>query len=314
MPRKKKEPTMVEKAEKAEKEAKVASSVVYRQKAPMPDLTTTEITAENYLHIDGIRTTTVAKACVGCLEDLVVQKDYVSPYMEEGTVAHAIILEPEKLTPDKNGIPVPPDVVLCPFEHWMGANAKERKFIRTQGKIPMLMKDYVKMYENIDLALQTGMGDMFSDCYTEKPFLKDFSFSESNLSAFGKIKGKLDAIKKDNSLIVDLKTTRDKLNPAGLDARIFNFGYQVQLYIYMMLADVEQAVLCFYSILGGTYAIKTLSKEVIRDEVESLLGRGAKILDRVEAYERGVLGSRFVYSGEYETPQWAYRQLIETHN
>lgn len=213
--------------------------------------------------------------------------------IKNGLVAHSLILRNDRSN-------IPDDIAIIDYENYRSKDAQVlRDKAESEGKIPILIGQYEKIKGIID-ELESDLNVYFNpnECNFEVPF---FDTDET----FGSIKGRLDCITKDG-VVNDLKVTTQT---QSLDKKIFDFGYQVQMYIYMVLSKTKESNLVFLNLDTKMISVKKLRLEHIEEECVSLLRRGAENYKKFQSYLNGDL--RVIDCGEYLTPQWAYTYLME---
>lgn len=126
-----------------------------------------------------------------------------------GTVAHSVLLQGD-------------DIVYVVHEDaWRTKTAKEsREYARSIGKVPLLAKDRDRVHEMCD-SLREKLPAFFVD---GKPEVS-LHWSEGEYA----FKARLDWLRDDHALILDLKTTSQL---GGWERRLFDHGYDIQAAMY----------------------------------------------------------------------------------
>ena len=252
------------------------------------------MTIREYESIRAMRVSEIVKFAVNDINEIIkdTQKKEMTESIKLGLAVHSILLRN-----DRAGIP--DDIAVLDYENYRSKEAqKERDEAINDNKIPILISQYDNILRGIDFA-NKELNVYFNpdECEFEKSFFATDDF-------FGDIKGRVDCIQNGN-VINDLKvTTQTNM----LDKKIFDFGYQLQMYIYMNLASIEESNLVFFN--PDTYLVyaKKIYLHHIEDECISLLQRAKDNYNRFQSYKRGEIG--ILDCGEYATPQWAYSYLM----
>ena len=137
-----------------------------------------------------------------------------------GRAAHSMLLEPEK-----------ENVIAVDSENWRCKETKLRRDeIHAQGKIPMLIEEYSK----IEL-----MASIARDFIRRTSISEKFFASDKEVSLIAKdgcwLRGRLDAISKDRTLIIDYKTVPSANPDSFLRSSVFQYGYDIQAAMYIYL-------------------------------------------------------------------------------
>lgn len=254
------------------------------------------MTIKEYESIKATRVSEIVKFAVSdistIIKDLTQEKE-MTESIKLGLAVHSILLRQ-----DRSGIP--DDIVILDYENYRSKESqKERDEAINDNKIPILISQYNKIIKGLDFASKEL--DIYfnpSECEFEKSFFATDDF-------FGDIKGRIDCIQNSN-VINDLKvSTQTNM----LDKKIFDFGYQLQMYIYMNLAGVEESNLIFFNPDTWLVSVKKIYLSHIKEECISLLQRAKYNYIKFQSYKRGEIG--VLDCGEYVTPQWAYNYLLE---
>ena len=254
-----------------------------------------DISLKEYEAIDAMRVSEIVRLATRDINSIVAELNTpreTTDQMLLGTAFHSLVLRKDRDS-------IPEDIVIIDSDNYRTKDAKAQKDKALEnGQIPILIHQWDKMLAGLKYAEK--MLDIYFDpniCAFEQSFVGD---DES----FGKIKGRIDGIQ--NGCVNDLKYTSNQIN---LDKKIFDMGYQLQMFIYMILADCEESNLVFFDPNTYLIQVKHLKLEVIRDECVGLLNRAKRNMDLVEQYKKGELG--VVCESDYATPQWAYTYLME---
>lgn len=252
----------------------------------------------NYNELEGIRVSEIVRLCVDSIDAYLHKKidTKKTDAMRLGSILHAIILRRGGVF-DAN---LPKIIEVMDYATWMAKESKEAKKrymeCEDDSYLPILECELKSLEQGLELS-QEAIDKIFENGSFEKAF-------QGELEGYGKIKGRVDCIK--DNCIYDLKTTTSLDN---LDKKIFDSGYQLQMYLYMQLAKVEQAKLVFYNYQTGNIAIKELDLFEIKEECETLLQWGLKqqkTIEMLEAYKEP-----YVTTTKYIPPQWAIANLLE---
>lgn len=255
------------------------------------------MTIKDYEAVNAIRVSDIVKFATSDFDSIV--KYFTIPHeqtesIRNGLVAHSLLLR-------KDRIGIPDDIAVLDYESYRSKEAqKARDEAIDNGLTPILIKQYDKIAQTIS-KLENDLNQFFSpnECEFEKAFFAKDDF-------FGDIKGRVDCLQ-NNSVINDLKVTSQT---QFLDKKIFDFGYQLQMYIYMQLANVYEANLVFLNLETKLICLKKLHLEQIESECLSLLQRAKTNYDKFQLYKKGELC--VMDYGEYAIPQWAYNYLMES--
>lgn len=252
------------------------------------------MTIKEYESIKAMRVSEIVKFAVNDINEIIkdTQKKEMTESIKLGLAIHSILLRS-----DRAGIP--DDICILDYENYRSKDAqKERDNAISNGQIPILITQYDNIMKGIDFASRE-LNVYFNpdECEFEKSFFATDVF-------FGDIKGRVDCIQNGNT-INDLKvSTQTNM----LDKKIFDFGYQLQMYIYMNLVGVEESNLVFFNPDTWLVSVKKIYLSHIEDECISLLQRAKDNYNKFQSYKRREIG--ILDCGEYTTPQWAYNYLM----
>lgn len=255
------------------------------------------MTNKEYENINAIRVSEIVKFATSDFDSII--KYFTIPQEQTESIRNGLVTHSLLLRKDRSGIPN--DIAVLDYENYRSKEAqKEKNEAIDNGLIPILVNQYDKIVQVLD-ELDSDLNKFFNpaECEFEKSFFAKDDF-------FGDIKGRLDCIHNE-SVINDLKVTTQT---QFLDKKIFDFGYQLQMYIYMQLANISESNLVFLNLETKILSVKKLYLEQIEQECLSLLQRAKVNYDKFQAYKRGEL--RILDCGEYNTPQWAYHYLLES--
>lgn len=253
------------------------------------------MTNKEYEALNGIRVSEIVNFATKNIETII--QEYQNPKetnqnMLLGTAYHYFILRSDRDT-------IPNDIEVLDFGDYRTTKAKEaRQKALDNGKIPLLTKDLATIQDNIKKLMPT-LDEFFPS--TECDFEKVFCDSDAT---FGDIKGRVDAIH--NDTILDLKVSTNTL---FLDKKIFDMGYQLQMFLYMNLAKKDTAKLVFLNPDSLFVKTKRLNIGSIENECIVLLKRAKRNMMLLEAWKNG----EYTYEneGDYQAPQWALYSLNE---
>lgn len=253
------------------------------------------MTIKEYEAIDAIRVSEIVRYATkdinSIITDIKVPKE-TSDSMLLGTAFHSLVLRKDRSN-------LPEDICIIDSDSYRTKDAKEKKQEALEnGMTPILIHQYDNMIAGINYASKV-LDRYFNPetCEFERAFIADDE-------TFGKVKGRIDGIQ--NGCVNDLKYSKNQIN---LDKKIFDMGYQLQMYIYMELSGLDTANLVFFDPDTYLIQVKTLHKSQIQQECISLILRAKKNMALVESYKKGELNE--IESTEYETPQWAFTYLME---
>lgn len=247
-----------------------------------------------YEELEGTRVTTLVKFAISDLYKLMSdhrQPSAPSSQMMMGSVVHALLLREEHFTDDH------PDVCILDYDNYMKKEAREAKEKAIlDNKLYILRKEYEAVIKNMPLCLHKMLRE-------NNPLFEHGL--NSDLAGIGLIKGKIDCLQDEE--VIDLKVTTQNLD---LDKQIFNSGYQLQLFLYMLLSGRENGKIIFYNYETGLYRIKNFNIDNIRDECIALIEKAFKRMEKYDA----IIASNVscVSESDYITPQWAYQHMMET--
>lgn len=258
------------------------------------------MTNKEYEKKAGLRVSEIVKLAIGDFDSIV--KYFTIPQeqtdaMRLGLAVHSMLLRTDRES-------IPDDLAVLDYDSFRtkeAQKAKERAI--NNGLIPILISQYDRLYNALDNAMPYL--DIYfnpKECEFERAFFdKD--------DKFGAIKGRLDCIDNANDCVNDLKVTTQT---NSLDKKIFDSGYQLQMYIYMKLAGLEKSNLVFFNHETSTLHVKSLKLYDIEQECVALLNRAYTNYERLQAYKAGDYA--IIECGEYNTPQWALTYLLENEN
>lgn len=255
------------------------------------------LTNAEYENLSGIRVSSIVEYATKDINTIIKNELQEKEYTDSillGLAAHALILRK-----NKSSLPQELEIIDADSYRTKDAQAQKQEAL-DNGKIPLLKKNLESLETSIKRA------SAFLNCFfnpSECEF--EVAFSDDD-ATFGSIKGRLDAIQNGN-VINDLKVSRDCTS--NLDKKIFDSGYQLQMFLYMTLSGIREANLVFFNPDTALINVKRLDYAVIKDECVALLGRAQKNMELLERYREGNLG--VIEGGEYQTPQWAYHYLLE---
>lgn len=254
-----------------------------------------DISLKEYESIEAMRVSEIVRLATKDINSIIAELNTPRETTEQmllGTVFHSLILRKDRRY-------VPEDIVIIYSDNYRTKYAQtEKDKALENGKIPILIRQWDKMLSGLKYAEK--MLDIYFDpniCAFEQSFVGDDE-------TFGKIKGRIDGIQ--NGCVNDLKYTSNQIN---LDKKIFDMGYQLQMFIYMNLSNCKESNLVFFDPNTYLIQVKHLKMESIKDECIGLLNRAKRNMDLVEKYKKGELG--IVFESDYATPQWAYTYLME---
>lgn len=138
-----------------------------------------------------------------------------------GSAAHSILLE---------GVD---NVRIIDADDWRTKAAKEaRELARQAGAIPLLKKQYdavqqmvTEAYSQIYGCRELGIRDLIKDGDAEQSYFWEDDETWCRVRP--------DWISADKSLVLDLKTTDNSVNPGGLERHIVSMAYDIQCALYL---------------------------------------------------------------------------------
>lgn len=253
------------------------------------------MTIKEYEQIDAIRVSEIVRYATkdinSIITDIKVPRE-TTDQMLLGTAFHSLVLRNDRST-------LPDDICIIDSDNYRTKEAKEKKQkALDNGMTPLLIHQYENMLAGINYASKV-LDRYFNPntCEFERAFIAEDE-------TFGNVKGRIDGIQ--DGCVNDLKYSKNQLN---LDKKIFDMGYQLQMYIYMELSGLDTANLVFFDPDTYLIQVKTLRKSQIQQECTSLILRAKKNMALVDAYKRGELNE--LESTDYATPQWAFTYLME---
>lgn len=247
------------------------------------------MSVEYYDNLEGLRVSQIAKYAVGHIDKILTPTKEDSESIVMGNIIHSFLLRN-----DRNGIPE--NIMPIPYPDYKTSLARKLKDEALEdNKIPVLE---CKLEKIIDMIINTPKLSQYFP--SEAVFEKALQMEDIR---FGLVKGRVDCIH--NNEVWDLKVTTQTNN---LDKKIFDMGYQVQMYLYMQLANLNSANLLFFNPETQTIHIKEMIISEISIECEALLDRALKMKEKVENFiaKKDIGGTKT----KYNTPQWAYAELI----
>jgi hypothetical protein len=127
-------------------------------------------------------------------------------------------------------------------DDWRTKTAREqRDEARLLGKIPLLQKEYDEVLPMVEAAKrqlaesELGITDLRSEGDSERSY-----FWQENATF---CRSRVDWIKKDKSLVIDLKTSRQSVNPEYVQRKIINEGLDIQDAFYTRGVEVVDGIL-----------------------------------------------------------------------
>lgn len=216
-----------------------------------------------------------------------------------GTTYHAYILRHNRLSG------TPQSIVEIEAENFMTKSAREARQIALDNDLTPMLSSKLREIENDVKKLNFRLDKIFEGAVEYEKEIKAYIDlgidTEPSL-----IIGHIDCLTKDK--VIDLKVSEVNKD---LNKLIFDCGYQLQMYLYMTLANVENAELVFLN--PSSLSIKQVSMNYgeIKPECEALLriaSEKQKELMRIIVEEGGV----YMTKSEYQTPQWAYQNLLQS--
>lgn len=253
------------------------------------------LTLKEYEAIEAIRVSEIVRLATRDINSIIAELNTpreTTDQMLLGTAFHSLVLRADRDD-------LPDDVWLIDSDNYRTKEAQRQKANALQnGLVPILIHQWDKMVAGLKYA-ERILDKYFNPitCKFEQSFVGEDK-------TFGKIKGRIDGIQ--DGCVNDLKYTS---NQANLDKKIFDMGYQLQMFIYMVLANVEESNLVFFDPNTYLIQVKHLKLGAIKDECVELLNRAKKNMELVEQYKKGELG--VICESDYATPQWAYTYLME---
>lgn len=248
----------------------------------------------NYNDIQAIRVSEIRSLAVGSYDSLLsdlIEPKATTDAQRLGSFIHALVLQD-----DMNNIPT--NLKVLEYENWRTKEAQNAKkeYESNQDVIPILSNEFDNIQKVLN-PIKQHLKDIFSGGKFEIAHTGE-------LENFGAIKGRLDCIKDD--YVIDLKCTSQLAN---LDKKIFDMGYQLQMYLYMMLSNINKAKLVFLNIKTGLIEIKHLALATIKAECDVLLERAWVNKQKIEMYR--AFNYIDIKESDYYPPQWALSELLK---
>lgn len=240
-----------------------------------------------------MRVTEIVRLATQPIEKLLIPQE-TSPLMLQGSLYHAHILRhdyAEKSTPEQ--------VEVINADSYRTKVAQEaRDNALAQNRLPCLTKDWEAISSTPESTMQ-ALHDIFKADKFELEI-------HGKVKHFGEIVGHLDSL---NGIFVsDLKISQQN---DRLDKKIFDYGYQLQMFLYMELAQVEQAKLVFFNPQANAIFTKELCYYDLLAECEALLDKAHRNYCQLNNIaEKGV----YIESSSYNPPQWVLSELLEAEN
>ena len=247
----------------------------------------------NYDEIQGMRVSEIKALAVNSydsiLSELIEPRPITDP-LRLGSVIHAIILQ-------DNMDNMPSNIKILDYDNWRTKDAQKAKkeYEATQEIIPVLSNEFETIQRMIN-SVKSHLIDIFGGGEYERAHIGE-------LENFGAIKGRLDCLKDD--CVMDLKCTAQLTN---LDKKIFDMGYQLQMYLYMLLSNKSKAKLVFLHTKTGLIEVKHLELKAIEPECEILLKRAWANKQKLDLYK--AFKEIEVNDSDYIPPQWALSELL----
>lgn len=236
-----------------------------------------------------MRVTEIVRLATQPIERLLIPQETTAP-MIQGTLYHAHILRQDWQAGD-----APASVEIIPCDSY---RTKESQYLKAKAlessRTPALTKEWADIIATPKPTMQ-ALHDIFKADKFEIEV-------KGKVRHFGEIVGHIDSLNSD--FISDLKISAQN---DRLDKKIFDMGYQLQMFLYMELAQIEHAKLVFFNPQANAIFVKELAYYELITECEALLDLAYKNfceIDKVK--ERG----GFVESSAYAPPQWALSELL----
>lgn len=216
-----------------------------------------------------------------------------------GTAYHAYILRENRLSGTPQGI------IEIEADNFLTKAAKEAKQNALDNDLTPMLSSKLRKIENDIEKLDYRLNKIFEGVVEYEKEIKSYINFEGDTEP-SLIIGHFDCLTEDK--VIDLKISEANKD---LNKLIFDCGYQLQMYLYMTLANVEKAELVFLN--PNTLSIKQVSMNYgeIKPECEALLrvaSEKQKELLRIEVEEGGI----YMTKSEYQAPQWAYQNLLQS--
>lgn len=257
---------------------------------------------QNYNEIEAMRVSEIREFAISNISDVIADiknPKQPSDFVRIGTAFHSLILRN-----DRGSEKLPDNIQILDFADWRTKEARECKQKYYDSKddyCPLLKQEYENIISIINSNIENINNIFNGEGEYEIAFVDEFD--DEPLNKFKKIKGRIDYLTKD--CVVDLKTCSSL---SGLDKKIFDMGYQLQMYLYMRLSGVENAKLVFLHTASGLLEIKNLDIIEIAPECEALLKKANKTFDEFQLYN--TMGSVATKISDYMPPQWALGELL----
>lgn len=247
-----------------------------------------------YEDAQGIRVSEIRKLATSSYENLLndyLQQKTSTDSQRIGSAIHSLVLQKEIGE-------IPENLKILEFDNWKTKEAQnyKKEYDLNNEVIPLLSKEFDTI-KNMLKVSSSHLKEIFDNGEFEKAYFGD-------LDGFGEIKGRVDCLKED--MVVDLKCTTQFGN---LDKKIFDMGYQLQMYLYMLLTKTTQARLIFLHPVSGLIEIKKLDFFIIENECDILLKKALSNKSKLDLYI--AFNDIEVKNSDYNPPQWALSELIE---
>lgn len=199
--------------------------------------------------------------------ELMLAERKATKAMDTGTIVHSLILEKK----------LPDSIVVLDYEDYRTKAAQtDKKAAYDCGKIPCLRKE-----------VQEFLDDDFSQ--VQKLFAGyDVEVAKSMLyrKDFAKITGHLDAF--NGHHVKDLKVTNSKTF-SNVEKEIFYKGYDIQVFLYMLMTKTRTASIVFFNLDTGMYQEVDMHLENIKDScIDRLDNKSFRNIMAYEEYQQGL--------------------------
>lgn len=260
-----------------------------------------DVSIETYNEMDGLRVSDIVSFATKDINSIIKELNTPKEYTDQiilGLVAHSLILRKDKKIDFDN---LPSDIVVIDSSSYRTKEAKEAKEKAIfDGKTPILYKTLHSLVDSIHKA------EPFLDKFFDSKLCEfEVAYTDRD-DVFGDIRGRVDAIY-NNECIHDLKVSTNTIN---IDKKIFDSGYQLQMFIYMNLTGLKEAKIIFFNPETSLISVKSLHYNLIKDECHSLIKRAVDNMRIVRDFNNRDVG--ILDCGEYQTPQWALTYLLES--
>lgn len=241
-----------------------------------------------------MRVTEIVRYAYNSLDALMLeQKD--TPQMLLGSAWHYFILRNNRETKPSNVVRIDAN------DYRTKASREIRDEALANGKIPLLRKEYNSIVE----MMETLKNDI------DKIFPSDAEYElevEGDVHQFGKVLGHIDCLTKDD--VIDLKISA---NTANLDKHICDFGYYLQMVLYMRMSGRETAKLVFINPDSLLIHIKRLDLHSLQNMANVMLRVAYSKYQKLQNIMHDLENKKElrVNVSDFEIPQYELYKMVE---